>query len=83
VDATDVERLPSPGSGKSGARLSDGRICELAGDHVDAAAAQLEETGDVDRPALERRLREILAAEVGPEAVETEFARIMVALEAF
>ena len=67
---------------KEGVRLSDGRIRELAGDYLDEAATTLEETGDVDRVALERRLRENLVFEgVLPECVEAEFARIMETLE--
>jgi hypothetical protein len=64
--------------------LSNERICELAGDYIDAAAAELEETGNVDRVALDRRLRETLAANgVAPESVKVEFARIMETLTAF
>jgi hypothetical protein len=64
--------------------LGDGRIRELAGGYLDAAATELEETGDVDRAALERRLREDLAsAGVPPESVEVEFGRIMEVLGAF
>ena len=45
---------------------------------------ELEETGDVDRAALERRLRENLAtAGVPPESVEVELERIMEVLTAF
>jgi hypothetical protein len=58
--------------------LADERIRELAGDYLDAAAMELEETGDVDRAALERRLRENLAtAGVPPGSVEAELGRIM------
>jgi hypothetical protein len=58
--------------------LADERIRELAGDYLDAAAMELEETGDGDRAALERRLRENLAtAGVPPESVEAELGRIM------
>ncbi len=60
ADATDAERPYSGGLKKEGVRLSDGRIRELAGDYLDEAATTLEETGDVDRVALERRLRENL-----------------------
>ena len=78
ADATDAERPYSGGLKKEGVRLSDGRIRELAGDYLDEAATTLEETGDVDRVALERRLRENLVFEgVLPECVEAEFARIM------
>ena len=64
--------------------LSDGRIRELAGDYLDAAAMELEETGDVDRAAQERRLREKLVAEgVPPTSVEVELRRIMETLTRF
>jgi hypothetical protein len=44
----------------------------------------LEETGDVDRAALERRLRADLAtAGVPPESVEVELGRIMEVLAMF
>ena len=46
-----------------------------------ATAMELEETGDVDQAALERRLRENLAiAGIPPETVEGELERIMEAL---
>jgi hypothetical protein len=64
--------------------LSKERILQLAGDYMDAAAMELEETGDVDFTTLERRLRENLAtAGVPPESVAVEFARVMEALAAF
>jgi hypothetical protein len=64
--------------------LSEGRIRELAGDYLDAAATELEETGNVDRAALERRLRENLVADGVPAAsVAVEFARIMEMLTSF
>ena len=78
VTAADAEHPYSGGLKKEGVRLSDGRIRELAGDYLDEAATTLEETGDVDRVALERRLRENLVFEgVRPECVEAEFARII------
>jgi hypothetical protein len=85
ADATDAKSHILQGSEKTGVPcLSDGRIRELAGDYLDAAAMELEETGDVDRAALERRLRENLAtAGVPPESVEVELERIMEALTAF
>ena len=84
ADVTDAERRYSGVLKKEGVRLSDGRIRELAGDYLDEAATTLEETGDVDRVALERRLRENLVFEgVLPECVEAEFARIMETLTTF
>ena len=85
VDANDAKLRTLADSEKIGVpRLSDGRIRELAGDYLDTAAVELEETGDVDRAALERRLREKLAtAGVPLESVEVEFARIMEMLTAF
>ena len=84
ADGADGELLTPGGLGKNGVSLSNGRIRELAGDYLDAAATALEETGDVDRVSLERRLREKLVAEgVLPECVEAEFARIMETLTAF
>jgi hypothetical protein len=85
ADATDTNSHTLAGSEKAGAPcLSDGRIRELAGDYLDAAAIELEETGDVDRAALERRLRENLAAVgVPPESVEVDLDRIMEMLTAF
>jgi hypothetical protein len=72
----DLEKIEAP-------CLSDGRIRELAYDYLDAAAKELEETGDVDRAVLERRLRENLAAAGVPlESVEVEVARIMEMLTA-
>ena len=90
ADATDEELLPLGLPEKEGVneartpRLSTGRIRELAGDDLDAAAMELEETGDVDRAALERRLREKLAAEGVPLAsIVIEFDRVVEALAAF
>ena len=90
ADATDEELLPLGLPEKEGVneartpRLSTGRIRELAGDYLDAAAMELEETGDVDRAALERRLREKLAAEGVPLAsIVIEFDRVVEALAAF
>ena len=85
ADARDAKSHTLAGPEKEGVPcLSDGRIRELAGDYLDAAAMELEETGDVDRAALERRLRENLAtAGVAPESVEVELERIMEVLTAF
>ena len=85
ADARDAKSHTLAGPEKEGVPcLSDGRIRELAGDYLDAAAMELEETGDVDRAALERRLRENLAtAGVPPESVEVELERIMEVLTAF
>jgi len=84
ADVTDAERRYSGVLKKEGVRLSDGRIRELAGDYLNEAVTTLEETGDVDWAALERRLRENLVSEgVLPECVEAEFARIMEALTTF
>jgi hypothetical protein len=78
-DANDAEPPPSNGSEKEGMPfLSEGRVRELAGDYQDAAASALEETGDVDHAALERRLRETLVADgVPPTLVAAELARIL------
>jgi hypothetical protein len=85
ADTADDKSHTLGGSEKIGVPcLSDGRIRELAGDYLDAAATELEETGDVDRAALERQLREELAtAGIPPESVEVELGRIMEALTAF
>ena len=84
ADVTDAERRYSGVLKKEGVRLSDGRIRELAGDYLNEAVTTLEETGDVDWAALERRLRENLVSEgVLPECVEAEFARIMGTLTTF
>ena len=78
ADATDANSYTLACSEKKEVCLSAERIRELAGDYQDAAAMELEETGDVDRAALERRLRENLAtAGVPPESVEAELGRIM------
>ena len=64
--------------------LNDGHIRQLAKEYLDEAAAEFEATADVDRAALERKLRRILVAEgVPPELVEVEFERIMDVLAAF
>src|SRR5262249_36888140 len=84
-DASDAKLHTPQGSEKAEVPcLSDGRIRELAGDYLDAAAMELEETGDVDRAALERRLRENLTTAGVPfESVEVELERIMEVLTAF
>jgi hypothetical protein len=74
---TDSEKRGVPG-------LSDGQIRELVDNALAATATELEETGDVDQAALERRLRENLAiAGIPPEIVEGELGRIMEALAVF
>jgi hypothetical protein len=85
ADAADAKSHTLGGSEKTGDPcLSDGRIRELAGNYLDAAAMELEEVGDVDRAALERRLREDLAtAGVPPESIEVELGRIMEVLAMF
>jgi len=85
ADATDAKSHTLQGSEKTASScLSDGHIRQLAGDYLDAAAMELEETGDVDRAALEHRLREKLATTgVPPEAIAAEFARVMEVLTAF
>jgi hypothetical protein len=85
ADAADAKSHTLGGSEKTGVPcLSDGRIRELAGDYLDATARELEETGDVDRAAFERRLREDLAtAGVPPESIEVELGRIMEVLAMF
>lgn len=86
VNATDVTAAERPSSGglkTEGVRLSDGRIRELADAYLEDATVSLEETGDVDPVALERRLREILVLDgVLPECVKAELARIMETLQA-
>jgi hypothetical protein len=58
-------------------------IIQLSRDWLHMAAIQLEQTGDVDLPALERWLREKLtAAGVPPEALTVERARVMKAVMA-
>jgi hypothetical protein len=84
-DSSDAKLHTPQGSEKAEVPcLSDGRIRELAGEYLDAAAMELEETGDVDRAALERRLRENLTTAGVPfESVEVELERIMEVLTAF
>jgi hypothetical protein len=63
--------------------LSDGQIRELVDNALAATAMELEETGDVDQAALERRLRKNLAlAGIPAESVEGELGRIMKVLAA-
>jgi hypothetical protein len=78
-------KLPTPGTlEKKGMHLSDGRIRELADVYLEEAVAALAETDNVDRAALEGRLRATLAAEgVAPESVDVELARIMDVLTTF
>src|SRR5262245_32538178 len=85
ADATDAKSHTLQGSEKIAAScLSDGHIRELAGNCLNAAATELEETGDVDFTTLERQLREKLATRGVPaEAISAEFARVMEALAAF
>jgi hypothetical protein len=67
------------GSGGSpgGLRLSDEVMCEMADAYLDRAAAEIEETGDVDSAALDRWLYEnLVTAGVSPESIEDVFARI-------
>ena len=56
ADGADGELLSPGGLGKNGVSLSNGRIRELAGDYLDAAATALTETGDVDRVCRFRRI---------------------------
>ena len=72
------------GSDQVGVENGLDRLVDLpAYDALAATAMELEETGDVDQAALERRLRENLAiAGIPPESVEGELERIMEALAA-
>jgi hypothetical protein len=66
------------GNSASANGLSDKRIHELATECLDIAANQLEATGNVDRAALERWLREKVVAEgVSPVAVEGVLKQIV------
>jgi len=58
--------------------LSDWRIRQLADGYMEGAEAQFDSTGDTDRAALDRELRQTLAAEgVFPEFIEIELERVM------
>jgi hypothetical protein len=68
--------------GSSTDGLSEERIRALADECLNAAVSQLEETGNVDRAALERQLRAKLAAAGVPStAIEAEFKRVTARLE--
>ena len=84
ADVTDAKLHTLAGSEKAVVpRLSDRCIRELAADYLEAVVVELEETGDVDHAAFERRLRENLAtAGVPPDSVEVELGRIMEVLAA-
>jgi len=60
------------------AGLSDWRIRQLAAGYMEGAEAQFDSTGDTDRAALDRELRQTLSAEgVFPEFIEIELERVM------
>jgi hypothetical protein len=67
---------------KKGVPLSNAHP-RTGGNYVDAAAIALEETGDVDRAAMESRLRENLALKGWLRNASAELARIMDVLTAF
>ena len=68
-----AERSPDSQPG-----LSRRRVDELAAWYQDRAYGQYQEHGDVSSADLDAGLRMVLAEEVLPEFVETEFQRIMV-----
>ncbi len=58
--------------------LSEWRIRQLAAEFQEWANAEFDATHNVNRAALEHRLRAVLAAEgVAPEFIEIEFERVM------
>ena len=58
--------------------MSDWRIRQLAAGYMEGAEAQFDSTGDTDRAALDRELRQTLSAEgVFPEFIEIELERVM------
>jgi hypothetical protein len=61
--------------------LPDKYIHQFAKKYSDVAATELEKTGDVDRTALDRWVRESLAKlGVPPQSVEVDFNRVMAVL---
>jgi hypothetical protein len=60
--------------------LSQRGITELARWYIERADAQHQDSGGVDSTALDAGLRQVLAEQVLPEFVETEFQRVMAVL---
>jgi hypothetical protein len=57
--------------------LSERDLRRLANEHGERMDARIKATRGFDRPALDRELQAVLAAEVPPERIEVEFGRVI------